>query len=221
MSGNEDIQAPHHVAIVGAGRVGVSLAARLVETGIDVAIGVRPGRTVDDLPDGPGRARVVPVAAACATAEIVILAVPAGAAVAALEGIDLAGKIVVDCNNPVAFEDGSPTWTPPTEGSTTAQLAAAYPDAHIVKGFSTFGSIHHRDPNLLGRAVDTHLAGDDQRAKDTVAALAEKAGFRPIDVGPLRNAALVEALAVLWIHLAFGGRGPGFAFQLDSVTESS
>ncbi len=45
--------------------------------------------------------------------------------------------------------------------------------------------------------------------------IALKAGFTPSDVGPLRNAALLESLAVLWIHLAVkGGQGRQVAFKL-------
>ena len=48
-----------------------------------------------------------------------------------------------------------------------------------------------------------------------MSAIATKAGFTPIDVGPLRNAALLESLAVLWIHLAMkGGQGRHVAFKL-------
>jgi predicted dinucleotide-binding enzyme len=39
-------------------------------------------------------------------------------------------------------------------------------------------------------------------------------GFDPVDVGPLRNAAHLESLAILWIHLAtVGKRGRDFAFK--------
>jgi predicted dinucleotide-binding enzyme len=36
-----------------------------------------------------------------------------------------------------------------------------------------------------------------------------------VDVGPLRNAAHLESLAILWIHLALvGGHGRNIAFKL-------
>jgi predicted dinucleotide-binding enzyme len=48
-----------------------------------------------------------------------------------------------------------------------------------------------------------------------VAELARGAGFRPLDAGPLRNAALLEAMAVLWIQLALvGGHGREVAWKL-------
>jgi hypothetical protein len=63
--------------------------------------------------------------------------------------------------------------------------------------------------------VDVQLASDDTEAKALVSAIATKAGFTPMDVGLLRNAALLESLAVLWIHLAMkGGQGRHVAFKL-------
>jgi hypothetical protein len=48
-----------------------------------------------------------------------------------------------------------------------------------------------------------------------VAAIARAAGFEPIDAGPLRNAAVLENLAMLWIHLAMvGGHGRQVGFKL-------
>jgi hypothetical protein len=39
--------------------------------------------------------------------------------------------------------------------------------------------------------------------------------WRAIDAGPLRNAALLESLATLWMHLAMkGGQGRHVAFKL-------
>lgn len=44
--------------------------------------------------------------------------------------------------------------------------------------------------------------------------LARTLGYDPVDVGPLRNAAHLESLAILWIHLAtVGKRGRDFAFK--------
>jgi predicted dinucleotide-binding enzyme len=44
-------------------------------------------------------------------------------------------------------------------------------------------------------------------------------GFRAHDAGPLRNAATLENLAVLWIHLAtVGGAGRKFAFRMEEQT---
>jgi len=203
-------------AIIGVGNVGAALGQRLAAHGCEVTFGVRPGRQIDELLTNCGdKARAASTAEAVLDGDVVFLAVPAEAAVEALAGLEIAGKVVVDCNNPLSWDDKGPIWEPPPEGSTTAQLAAAYPDARFVKGFSTFGTEFHLDPDLGGKPIDVQLASDDAAAKETVAAIATAAGFRPIDAGPLRNAAALENLAVLWIQLAmFGPYGRQIGFQL-------
>ena len=62
--------------------------------------------------------------------------------------------------------------------------------------------------------VDLYLASDDADARRSIAELARTMGFDPVDVGPLRNAAHLESMAILWIHLAtIGKRGRAFAFK--------
>ncbi|MEM7048309.1 MAG: NAD(P)-binding domain-containing protein [Acidobacteriota bacterium] len=204
------------LAIVGVGSVGAALGERFAETGHQIVFGVRPGRDVSALLARCGeKARAIDIATACAAAPVVFLAVPHEAAVAALEGIDLAGKIVVDCTNPVSFADGSPAWDPPPAGSMAAELAKGHPLARWVKGFSTMGAQLMRHPELAhGFATQVHLAADDVAAKEQLAKLISGAGFVPLDAGPLRNAAALENLAILWIHLAMkGDLGREWAFQ--------
>lgn len=204
------------VAIIGSGKVGGNLGIRLAQRGNTVFFGVKPGKDASALLERAGpEAEARAVAQAVRDAEVVFLAVPANIAVdAARAAGDLAGKIVVDCTNPLRWDAG-PVHDPPAEGSNAAALAAAFPRARVVKGFNTFGAEFHLDPSLGDRSVDVYLAGDDRAAKTAVAQLARDAGFTPVDSGPLRNAALLENLAVLWIHLAMvEGRGRNFAFKI-------
>ena len=157
----------------------------------------------------------MPVGEAAEGCEVVFLCVPATVAVAAAQAAgNLRRKVLIDCTNPVVWKDG-PVLVPPPEGSVTAALAAALPEARVVKGFNTFGAEIHRDPSIGGAPAVVFLAGDDGIALERVGEVAVRAGFAPIVVGGLRNAALLEALAVLWIHLALvGGQGRQFAFGL-------
>jgi NADPH-dependent F420 reductase len=199
------------VAIIGSGNVGSALGRRLMAAGVPVVFGVRSPSDAKNREALSG-ARVTTVADAASAAEVVILALPANAIVAAAKGAgDLGGKVVIDCANPLRFDRG-PVWTPPAEGSTTQALAAALPGVAVVKGFNHFGAEIHADPQVAGGPADAFFAGDDDRAKRVAMALAERIGFRPIDAGPLRNAGLLENLAVLWIHLAMKG-GRHFAFR--------
>ena len=129
---------------------------------------------------------------------------------------ELAGKVVVDCNNPLTWSAG-PVWAPPPEGSLAAAVAAAAPGARVVKGFNTFGAEHHADPGLTGAPAQVFLAGDDDAAKQLVSAVAAASGFAPVDAGPLRNAPVLENVAMLWIHLAtVGGHGRAFTFRMQA-----
>lgn len=204
------------IGIIGTGRVGAALAERLAGAGYAVRLGVRRGKDVSRLLERCGEdASSVPVRDVADGAEVVFLCVPATAAVdTAREVSDLTRKILVDCTNPVSREDG-PTLSPPPEGSVAAALAAALPRARVVKGFNTFGAEIHRDPEVGGSPAEVFLAGDDGTALERVGEVAIRIGFAPISVGPLHNAALLEALAALWIYLAtVGGQGREFIFRL-------
>ena len=59
------------------------------------------------------------------------------------------------------------------------------------------------------------VAGDDAANKPKVIDLIGQLGFDVMDAGPLRNARLLEAHAMLWIDLALArGQGRDFAFAI-------
>ena len=206
------------IAMIGAGNVGGNLGARLSNAGFPVRFGVREGTDTKAVLEASAKdAAAVSIPEAIAWAEVVFLAVPGSVAldVAASLAASLAGKVVVDCNNPLVWKDG-PVWTPPPEGSLAAAIAKAAPGARVVKGFNQFGAEFHKDPSLAGSPAQVFLAGDDADAKKTVSEIASKGGFEPVDAGPLRNAAVLENVAILWIHLAtVGGQGRDFALKLQ------
>jgi NADPH-dependent F420 reductase len=207
------------IAVIGAGNVGGNLGARLSKSGFPVHFGVR-----DDKGSAELLARCAEDAAtaspeeAATWAEVVFLAVPGSVAVEVARGLaeELDGKIVVDCNNPLVWKEG-PVWNPPAEGSLAAAIAKAAPGARVIKGFNQFGAEFHGDPFHAGTpGAQVFFAGDDAAAKKTLSEVATKAGFRPVDAGPLRNAPVLENVAMLWIHLAMvGGQGRDFAFAMQ------
>lgn len=200
------------IAILGAGNVGQALAERLLAAGASVRLGVRdPDAARAALPPPLSAVPVGLPRAAAAGVEAIVVAVPAAAAEAAVRACGDVRGVVVDATNPLRWDNG-PVWAPPPAGSQAAALAAAFPGARVVKGFNHFGAEVQRHPRLDAGPADAFFAGDDAAAKALVLALAERMGFRPRDAGPLRNAALLENLAVLWIHLATteGGRDFGF-----------
>jgi predicted dinucleotide-binding enzyme len=208
-----------HIAVIGAGNVGGNLGARLSTSGFPLKFGVKPGSDNTALLARCGKeAQATAVSEAAAWGEVVFLAVPGPVALEVAGSLkkELEGKIIVDCNNPLIWKDG-PIWAPPPEGSLAAAIAKAAPGARVVKGWNTFGAEFHGDPNVGGRPLEVMLAGDDAAAKQTLIEIGTKAGYRPIDAGPLRNAAVLENVAILWIHLAMAaGQGRNFAFMMQS-----
>jgi NADPH-dependent F420 reductase len=205
------------IAIIGAGNVGGNLGARLSNAGLPVKFGVRDDKGTKELLARCKDASTAGVAEAAAWGDVVFLALPAPAAIEVARSLatQLAGKVVVDCNNPLTWNEG-PVWAPPAEGSLAAAVAKAAPGARVVKAFNTFGAEFHLDPKLASGQAQVCMAGDDAAAKKSVAEIASQAGFQPVDCGPLRNAAVLENLAVLWIHLAVvGGQGRDFVFNMQ------
>ena len=204
------------IAIVGAGNVGGALARLWRKAGHDVSVATRQGSLANQIPGvSSGRAQEV-----APPAGFIALAVPWEAAEDALASCgDLRGKVVIDCTNPVL-----PTLDGLEFGTTTSaaeKLQRQAPGAHVVKAFNTIGAA------LLGNATfdrlqpDGYYCGDHDAAKTAVIPLIAATGLRPFDVGPLRNARYLEAMAMLWIDLAVNrGRGPTFGFRTLERTPS-
>jgi NADPH-dependent F420 reductase len=112
----------------------------------------------------------------------------------------LMGKILVDISNPVnqAYDD---LVTPP--GSSAAEeIARTLPvSVKVLKAFNTTYAGVLTQGSLADQPLDVFIAGDDAQAKETLAKLVEAGGQRPIDVGPLRRARLLESLGLLSILL--------------------
>jgi NADPH-dependent F420 reductase len=205
------------IAIIGAGNVGGNLGVRLSKSGFDVRFGLKDDKDAAALLARVGKgASTGTVEDAAKYGDVVFLALPGNVVVDVVKSVasQLEGKIVVDCNNPVTWKDG-PVWAPPAEGSLAQAIAKVAPGAKVLKAFNQFGAEHHGDPNLTGAPATVFIAGDDAAAKKALSEIATKAGFLPVDSGPLRNAGVLENVAILWIHLAtVGGRGRGFAIAL-------
>ncbi len=211
------------IAIIGAGNVGATLGLGWAHAGHEVVFGLRdaskPAYQALLTQAGPHVHATTPAMAA-AGAEVVVIAVPFGASLEAVRGLgDLAGKILIDCTNPVGPDI---TWAPPPEGSSAQAIAAAAPGARVVKAFSTTGAENMRQPRLGDAIAANFLAGDDAQAKAVVVGLSRDLGMEPVDTGGLARAQQLESLAILWISLAYQqGLGRDFAFALARRTPVS
>jgi hypothetical protein len=195
------------IAIFGAGSVGGALGARLAAAGHQVYFGVPDprGEKVKKLIAEIGlSAQAGTVAEAARQAEAVILATPWDATPQALRDAgDLAGKIIVDCTNPLRMGSKGLELAIGHNTSGAEQIAAMVPGAHVCKAFNQTGYGNMAQPNYGERRAVMFVCGDDEASRAKVCALSEAVGFETIDAGALRVARLLEPLAMLWIHLAF------------------
>jgi 8-hydroxy-5-deazaflavin:NADPH oxidoreductase len=207
------------IAIIGAGNVGGALGANWAKKGHDVVFGVRDPKvekTQALLAKIGGKAKAASPAEAAASADVIVLSTPWPATEAAIRSMgNLKGKIVLDATNPltrgpdgIALEIGHSI----SAGEKVQGWAAG---ASVFKTLNTTGFGNMADPVFKGVKSVMFVAGDDAAAKPKVMALVGDLGFEVIDAGPLRNARLLEAHAMLWIDLALvRGQGRDFAFGI-------
>jgi predicted dinucleotide-binding enzyme len=204
---------PHRILILGAGNVGGALGRGWLARGHDVRFGVRDPRDSKhgDLPPD----RLQP-ADERRDADVVVLATPYAAATRAIAALgDLTGAIVLDCTNPLAM---GPEGLGLAVGFTTSggeQVAAAARGAAVFKTFNQTGAENMARAEAFSPRPVMFIAGDDAAKKPTVLALVGELGFDAVDAGPLRNARLLEPLAMLWIDLVMSrGQQRDIAFAL-------
>jgi predicted dinucleotide-binding enzyme len=199
--------------------VGGTLGPAWAKAGHQVIFGVRdPGSAkVKTLLEKTGHgARAAAVAVAAAAADIIVFATPWSATQAAIKAAgNLAGKLVVDCTNPIAPDlKGLSIGTTTSAGEQVARWAES---AKVVKAFNTTGSGNMAAPQYGSQAVTMFICGDDPAAREVVAELAKDVGFDPCITGPLYHARYFEPLAMLWVDMAYlQGRGPQFAYKILS-----
>lgn len=188
----------------GTGDQGRGLAYRLARAGHPVLVGsrnaVRGEAAATDLSTMPGV--TAPVTGgdnrwAAEGADLVVVAVPwdgHAATLADLRG-PLAGKVVVDCVNPLGFDAQGPHAVSVPEGSAAEQAAALLPDSRVCGAFHHVSAVLLADPTVSRVDLDVLVLGDDRDAAATVQALAARIpGVRGVYAGRLRNARQVEAL---------------------------
>jgi 8-hydroxy-5-deazaflavin:NADPH oxidoreductase len=183
----------------GTGDQGRGLARRLSMAGHRVIIGSRKAERAaaaaaelgGDLLSGAENRD------AAAAADVVIAAMPWEGHRDLLASLaeSLAGKVVIDCVNPMGFDSRGAYSLAVPEGSAAEQAAAVLPDSTVV------GAFHHVPAGLLlDPAADTVdmdvlVLGDNRAGTDLVIALVgEIPGMRGIYGGRLRNCGQVEAL---------------------------
>lgn len=200
------------LGIIGAGHVGGTLGRLWEAQGHDVRFGVRdPSKEAGG---GLPNTRTGTVADVAAFGDVIVLATPWETTANALEATGpLIGKTVIDCTNPLLPDlSGLAIGTTTSAGEEVAKLV---PAAKVVKCFNTLGATNFADPMFNGEKASMLFCGDDAGAKLTVAELGNQLGFDMVDAGPLSQSRWLEAMAQLWISMAYKyGGSQRSAFRL-------
>ena len=208
------------LAIIGAGNVGGTLGTAWAQkAGHEIFFGVRnptSDQTQAVVRRLDGRAQAGTPAQAAAFAEFIVLTTPWNAAETAIRAMgDLSGKIILDATNPLAVGPDGLSLEIGHSISAGEKVQGWAQGASVFKTLNTTGFGNMANPVFRGLKSVMFVAGDDATNKTGVIELVAELGFEVVDVGPLRNARLLEAHAMLWIELALNrGLGRDFAFAI-------
>ncbi|MFF8604974.1 NADPH-dependent F420 reductase [Streptomyces sp. NPDC015346] len=182
----------------GTGDQGRGLAYRLAKAGQKVIIGSRAADRARAAADELGLGVEGADNAECARrSDIVIVAVPWEGHAKTLETLraELAGKLVVDCVNPLGFDKKGAYALKPEEGSAAEQAAALLPDSRVTAAFHHLSAVLLQDPSVDEIDTDVMVLGEERADVEIVQALAGRIpGMRGVFAGRLRGAHQVEAL---------------------------
>ncbi len=186
----------------GTGPQGRGLARRFATAGIPVVIGSRSAERAEEtartLAEATGgRVTGADNPGAAEAGDIVVVAVPWDGHGELLRDLApaLAGKVVVDCVNPLGFDKKGAYALPVEEGSAAQQAEALLPESTVVGAFHNVSAVKLEDPEVESVDTDVLVLGDVREATELVQDLAGTIpGVRGVYGGRLRNAHQVEAL---------------------------
>ena len=177
------------VGIIGAGRVGGTVARLAVNAGYDVVLSnSRTPKTLNDQVAALGeKARTGTPAEAATAGDIVVVSIPLRA-YPSVPVEPLIGKTVLDTANYYPKRDGQIAVLD-SDSTTSSELMAKHLiGAYVVKAFN---NIAFKNLSALPRGAGAPdrsalpIAGDDASAKDTATAFLDAIGYDSVDAGPL------------------------------------
>ena len=213
------------LGIIGAGKLGMTLAREALAAGYDVAIaGSGPSEKIE-LAAGvlaPG-ASAMTVRGVVDAGDTIVLAIPTHR-FRDLPGDLFDGKILIDAMNYWADTDGEDPELVGAPGGTSTLVQDHFPGARVVKSLNQL-SYHQLEELRRERGAADRVAmaavGDDRAAVRAVMDLIDALGFDPVDGGALERGRLLEAdgspyavaytAAELAEHLAGRDPAPGLA----------
>ncbi len=185
-------------AIIGFGNIGQALARAFARKGIEVAVASRhPPEALAPQANAIGPTTVPKTLQDALEADIVMLAVPYGQhREVAKARASWKGKIVIDVTNTLEALGDLPS---------SEAIARALPGARLVKAFNHLpAGVLAEDPAIDGGRRVVFLSGDDASATATVAALVERLGYAPVNLGRIAEGGqLVQGRDGVWGPLIF------------------
>lgn len=224
MTGAVEPEPKYRVAVVGGtGPQGKGLGYRFARHGHDVVFGSRSAERAEQVADevrerleadrsagvigadaAVGEVTAAENAAACAAADVVLLAVPYQGHDELVAALPLDGRTVISCVNPLGFDKQGPYGLAVDDGTGSAAESAA----RIAPGADVVGAFHHVSaPMLWGESdfldhEDVLVVGDSPEAKQVAIDLAATVTGRPgVDAGRLRLARQLEPLTAVLISI--------------------
>lgn len=204
------------IAFLGTGKVGAPLAARIANAGHEVVLAMSKegSSSIASALARSNRLSALPAHDAVRQAEVVFLATPFSAVEEVLNPLaeGLAGKVLVDCTNPVGpgLSHGLKS-----ERSGSAVVQSLVPAARVVKAFTIYGFENIENPDYpdFELAPAMLYCGDELDAKAHVSTLIEACGFEPVDVGGLVQALHLEHMTLLWVRMVrMDGHSPNLVW---------
>ena len=179
------------IGVVGAGKLGMTLAQLLLAAGYEVVISSSGSASkrrliVETLAPGALSASNHEV---IAQAEVIILALPLSK-FRQFESSDFAGKLVIDAMNYWWEVDGPREAILPSEQSSSEAVAQYFHKARVVKALSHMGYHHLHDEPRPGGASERKaiaVAGDNQDDVALASQIIDAIGFDPLPIGKLVN----------------------------------
>ncbi|HEV2137553.1 MAG TPA: NAD(P)-binding domain-containing protein [Nitrososphaerales archaeon] len=189
------------VAVLGGtGAMGGAVAKQLSKNNF-VVIGSRDPARAEDAARSIKGATGADYATATREAKAAVFAIPYSAiGEAAALANELKGKLVISMFNPLKFEGGLLHYRLEI-GSAAEELAALLPDSRVATAFNNVPARVFEEEEPV--PMDILVAADSKETFDEAAALVRSIpNLRPLYVGPLSQAQMVERMTALVLNLA-------------------
>jgi 8-hydroxy-5-deazaflavin:NADPH oxidoreductase len=191
------------IGVIGNGNMGGTLGRLWSSRGHKIMFGSRNPEHVKTMAGISPNVNSGSIPDAVRFGDVILLAVP-------WQGVEnvfrlagqLAGKIIIDCTNPISENYMSLVLGFNTSGA--EEIAKMAQGARVVKAFNTIAAAVLSKPRFDDTDATALYCGDDTEAKKVVAGLIKELGFEAIDAGPLQNARYLEPMGEMFVQLAFG-----------------